>query len=287
MKERQGIQEQTLLTRPDHQGWFFLRNDSQSSVRQHWHDYLEILYLEQGSCNLLVNGQSQTLAAGDLTVISAGSSHSFPDLAGCLFYVLQVKADFLCNSAAGSEWRHLIPFLQPDLSCLARCSLTPGDPIHAALAAIETDDRDRPPGYDLNIKGQLFCLFAQLIRRGAMIYPQNRQKHMLLQKLEPAMAYVEQCYAETIRIEEAALRCFMSKTYFSRCFHQATGKTFSAFVQHVRLYKVREKLSQTDLPVDAIAGLTGFSSASHLAAVFRDQTGLPPSVWRKNNQATR
>lgn len=284
MSVRQGFQEQTLLTRPDHQGWFFLRNDTQKPVWQHWHDYLEILFLEKGACQLLINDQSYALQAGDLTIISAGSSHSFPNLAGCSFYVLQVKADFLCSSSAGSEWRHLISFLQPDLSCLARCSLAPADPIRPLLAGIEEDDRNRPPGHDLNIKGQLFCLLAQLIRRGAMIYPRDRQNQWELQKLEPAMAYVEQHFASAIRIEQAAALCFMSKTYFSRCFHQATGKTFSAYVQHVRLYKVREKLSQTELTVEAIADLTGFSSASHLSAVFRGQTGLSPSVWRKNNR---
>ncbi|MDW7656039.1 MAG: AraC family transcriptional regulator [Bacillota bacterium] len=285
MKERQGFHEQALLTHPDHQGWFFLRNNTQTCVRQHWHDYLEILYLEQGSCILLVDNQHYTMTAGDLTVISAGSSHSFPDLEGCCFYVLQVKADFLCGSSSSSEWRHLIPFLQPDLSCLARCSLSEKDPIIAIFTAIEADDKGKPPGYDLNIKGLLFCLFAQLIRRGAMIYPQDRQDAWLLQKLEPAMAYVEQHFCSNIGIEQVASLCFMSKTHFSRCFHQATGKTFTAYVQHVRLYKVREKLSQTNLSIEAIASLTGFSSASHLAAVFRVQTGSSPSVWRKNNQA--
>jgi AraC family transcriptional regulator, transcriptional activator of pobA len=285
MKERQGFHEQTLSTRSDHHGWIFFINDTQTRVRQHWHDYLEILFLEEGRSDLWIDGQHHAMDTGDLTIISAGSSHAFPDLKGCRFYVLQVTADFLCSSASGSEWRHLIPFLQPDQSCLARCRLPDDDPIRPILQAIAKDDCLKPPGYDLDIKGQLLCLFAQLIRRGAMTYPQDVKDTSLLQKLEPAIHYVEEHFGGRVRIEQAASLCFMSPAHFSRCFHQATGRTFSAFVQHVRLYKVRENLSRTDLPVDVIAGQTGFASSSHLAAVFRRQTGQSPSAWRKENRS--
>ncbi|MBP8990146.1 MAG: helix-turn-helix domain-containing protein [Clostridia bacterium] len=286
MPEQKGYREQSLHLGFDSQGWRFLRSVNLSSVSQHFHDYLEILHLECGRCQILIDGRSIAMNTDDLIVISAGSSHTFPDIVGCSFYVLQVTADFLCSSATGGEWRYLIPFLQPDSCCLASCHLDDRDPILDILQRIEQDDLKKPPGYVLNIKGQIYCLFAQLIRRGAMQYPQNETNTLLLKRLEPAIQLVENHFDQAIRIEEAARLCFLSPSHFSRLFHKATGKTFSAYIQHVRLYHARKLLSSTDLPIDLIAEQTGFASSSHLASVFRKQAGLSPAVWRRHKTAS-
>ncbi|HBP37214.1 MAG TPA: hypothetical protein DD640_00415 [Clostridiales bacterium] len=279
MKQQAGIQETSLTAEQGRSGWHLFHNDTQQPVRQHWHAYLEILYLGEGACRMQTDSSWHDLQAGDLFVISAGSTHSFPDLSGCRFLVLQITADFLCSSSLGSEWQYLIPFLQPDQSCLAHCHLGGGDLLLALLQDIETDEREKPPGYDLDVKGKLFCLFAQLVRRGAILYPRARQQG-LLQKLESALTYIEKNSDSEIKIGQAAGLCFMSEHYFSRCFHLATGRTFSAYLQHVRLHRVRELLIRTDLPIEIIALQTGFATASHLAAVFRKLTGLTPSAWR-------
>jgi AraC family transcriptional regulator, transcriptional activator of pobA len=283
MKAQQGYQEKYFTGSSVARNWNLFRNTLDEPVRPHWHDYLEILYLAEGACEMQLERQTIRLAPGDLTVISAGSSHAFPRTAGCVFLVIQIKTEFLFGGSFRGEWQYLIPFIQVGNGHNALCRLSANDEILAILHDLEQDDREKLPGYELNMKGKLLCLFAQLIRLGIISYPHEQQLR-LLRKMEPALAYVDTHAGEPLSVSQAARMCFMSSHYFSRCFHQATGRTFSDYVRHVRLFRVRELLATTDLAVQIIAVQAGFATASHLAAAFRKSYGLSPAAWRRSNR---
>ncbi len=73
-------------------------------------------------------------------------------------------------------------------------------------------------------------------------------------------------------------------TKLSLGFRAATGRTVHQYVIERRVERAREKLETTDMPLADIAFAVGFSSQSHMTAVFRRQMGVTPGVYRRSFQ---
>ncbi|MEK6482531.1 AraC family transcriptional regulator [Catalinimonas sp. 4WD22] len=73
-----------------------------------------------------------------------------------------------------------------------------------------------------------------------------------------------------------------SKNYDSigEFFSRYEGRTIEQYFISKRLEKVKELLVYTDFSLSKIAFQTGFSSAYHLSAQFKKNTGMPPSALR-------
>lgn len=72
----------------------------------------------------------------------------------------------------------------------------------------------------------------------------------------------------------------MSRTYFSRSFKEATGKSFQDYVKELRLYKAQQLLLQSDKPIYTIARQIGFKDDKYFSKMFQQRFGLLPSAYR-------
>lgn len=67
----------------------------------------------------------------------------------------------------------------------------------------------------------------------------------------------------------------------SHLFRTQTGKTVFAFIREERLARAMQLLRETDIDIQDIAQLVGFSSAANFTTAFRERTGSTPSAWRQ------
>ncbi|WP_380181858.1 GlxA family transcriptional regulator [Kalamiella sp. sgz302252] len=73
----------------------------------------------------------------------------------------------------------------------------------------------------------------------------------------------------------------MSRRSFTRHFFRATGMTPAAWLNLARLQRSQELLETTGQSIDAIAQLSGFSSAVTFRQRFRAAYGVNPGEWRR------
>ena len=73
----------------------------------------------------------------------------------------------------------------------------------------------------------------------------------------------------------------MSKFYFNRLFKSATGVTPSRHHINLRMDAARQLLRETKRSVVDIALDVGYANPSHFAQLFRKETGLSPSDYRR------
>ena len=52
----------------------------------------------------------------------------------------------------------------------------------------------------------------------------------------------------------------------------------------MQLARAKELLTETDLPLKSIAGLTGFEHIEYLSVVFKRMTGESPGQYRKRTR---
>lgn len=82
-------------------------------------------------------------------------------------------------------------------------------------------------------------------------------------------------------LDELAAKADLSKFHFHRLFKQATGVSPAKYQLNTRMTEARRRLRETKQSVVAIALDLGFSSPSHFAQVFRRETRMTPSEYRR------
>ena len=112
----------------------------------------------------------------------------------------------------------------------------------------------------------------------------NRQffKEELSTEILDAMFYMEQHYAEDLRLPLVATKTGFSEGYFSRLFSSQTGLSFTDYLINIRILRAKELLLQTNKSISEIAIETGFSGGDYFSSVFSRKEGMTPSAFRKN-----
>lgn len=98
--------------------------------------------------------------------------------------------------------------------------------------------------------------------------------------LQPAIQYISEHYASHIDLDLLASLCNLSTAHLIRRFKQLANATPHQFLLSFRLRKSKQLLLTTSLPIDEIAELCGFHSASHFARAFRAENAMSPSMFR-------
>jgi transcriptional regulator GlxA family with amidase domain len=100
-------------------------------------------------------------------------------------------------------------------------------------------------------------------------------------RLGQVLEHVAASYADDINFRDACDLAAMTPAAFSRFFHKHTGRTFTRYVQEVRIGQACRRLVETDEPVTAIAFAVGFLNVAHFNRTFKREKGVTPSEWRR------
>ncbi len=112
----------------------------------------------------------------------------------------------------------------------------------------------------------------------AMFTPEkNHADSMVLE----AQLRMENKLLDQISIEDMANEAGVSIRQFNRRFKAATGVTVNNYLQLVRVDAAKASLVNTDQPVEEISLNIGYENISFFRRLFKKQTGLTPSQYRK------
>lgn len=76
----------------------------------------------------------------------------------------------------------------------------------------------------------------------------------------------------------------ISENYLSRLVKKTTGRSVGAWIDIVRIQRARRLLTETKEPVIDIAATVGIEDQSYFSRLFKKNTGLTPSAFRKKMQ---
>lgn len=135
----------------------------------------------------------------------------------------------------------------------------------------------------LRVQGLAHLIATHLARHYAEVVPEAALGASALPgfKLKQVTDWIEANLAEEFDLERLAKQVGLSKFHFHRLFTQATGTSPAKYQLTARMNGARRLLRETHHSIVAIAIDLGFSSASHFAQVFRRETGLSPSDYRR------
>ena len=101
------------------------------------------------------------------------------------------------------------------------------------------------------------------------------------QKLRQITEWMAEHVAEDLSLDRLAAQAGLSKFHFQRLFKSALRVSPSQYHVTLRMNLARRLLRETKKSVVDVALEVGYANPSHFARLFRKETGLPPSDYRR------
>jgi AraC family transcriptional regulator len=111
--------------------------------------------------------------------------------------------------------------------------------------------------------------------------PQSASPSLPGFKLRQITDWMAEHVAEEFNLQRLAARAGLSKFHFIRLFKAATGVSPSRFHLNLRMNAARQLLRETKQSIVTIALDVGYNNPSRFAQLFRRETGLTPSDYRR------
>jgi len=99
-------------------------------------------------------------------------------------------------------------------------------------------------------------------------------------RIDIACSFIHEHFARTIKLAELAEVTHMTETSFCRFFKKMTGKSFSDYVNDLRVARSCKLLTESNSSVNEIAYASGFNSITHFNRIFLRKKGFSPSRFR-------
>jgi len=266
-------------------------------VRPHWHYYMELLYMVEGTALVESDEKQYILHPGDMAVLPPKSIHAIynePDKKEFLkYYVIkfdlnrfhenigyvpQLKSAVLqaMNNDAVSFY-----FSSEELS---RYAIT--EFINGCAVEIHT----RFYGYYMMMHSYLNCILVSMLRiwRERGFTPSYEVTTLSDNSIETITEYIDAHSDQPLKVEQLATRCNMSYSFFAKKFKQLYGRSCKEYIEYIRVIKTEDMLLFTDYDLTYISQATGFADCSHMIKTFRKYKNITPKQFRlQNTKAAR
>jgi AraC-like DNA-binding protein len=103
------------------------------------------------------------------------------------------------------------------------------------------------------------------------------------ERMQEIYQYVGQHFQDEITLAEMSELVNMTVPAFCRFFKKVTGKTFTRFVNEMRIEEARRLLLDKHRSIADVSYASGFNNLSHFNKHFKRVAGLSPSEYRKQN----
>lgn len=252
-------------------------------VPWHYHPEFELIYIEKSTGTLVLGDCIDKFHDGDLIFIGPNTPHVMknddayyqknPNLK-VIAWVVHFKDDsFGKDFFLIPEMQKIRSFLKKSLQGVRIKGNTRKEIISLLPVLHSSDDSHR-----VIILLQILRILthSEEIEYLASQNFVDSFQHSSNQKLYQIYEYVSKNFQQKIDLDEAAHIANMSKTAFCRFFKKKTQKTFSEFLNEMRINYAKKLLIEGKLTVAQIAYECGFNSPSYFNKQFKAHTGHSP-----------
>ena len=255
---------------------------------RHKCNYYAVIYLMEGKATLEFDTELFHLRAGDFYIIP-------PEV----YYAVSVDREGLClflnlrRSFVVSEYTNIF---QGDTTLTTFISKTLDSEDYTPYLAIHTSNDNNIRKLFLVLfaeyinqdkycntvmKNYLSLLFATILRDQSVNIESSVKVSRSDINYQEILDYLSQNYQKA-DLASTANTIHFSKQYVCRIVKEKTGETFNSLLMNIRLDKAAQYLNETDLTLENIGYLCGFTAASHFSKLFKEHFGCTPSAYRKN-----
>ena len=137
---------------------------------------------------------------------------------------------------------------------------------------------------EMNIKASQVADYCADLLQIAVHIRDEKNESQGTSAMRKVLDYIDQnCYKETISLNEAADAVNMSANYLSAIFSQNMQKTFVEYITCKRVERAKKLLRETDKSSGEIAQEVGYKDPHYFSYVFKKKSGCSPREYRSKN----
>ncbi|QOR64737.1 DNA-binding response regulator [Cytobacillus suaedae] len=130
---------------------------------------------------------------------------------------------------------------------------------------------------------QEILLFTYQLLEGVL----RHQESSKMDVIERGIQYVETHFRDkTLSLQNVAEFVERSPAYFSHLLVKKHGLSLSQLITNSRVKEAKKLLLETQLNIQEIAAESGFANGNYFSRIFKEQTGMTPSDFRKRGFKT-
>lgn len=239
----------------------------------HFHVQIEIMYLERGREEVIIDGSHFRMEEGDVCISFPNQVHEYRLLEENMACLLIMPIEDV------EEYRQELTEYVPENPVVRK------DGLPGYFSQLWQDFYNRHTnGMDIReskaVGRMLFSiLFSQLtLKKGRNMADMS--------EIQVVLDYIAKHYTENISIDGMAKKTGISVSSLTRIFSKKMHTTFTAYVNALRILRAQKCLRKTDKAMEAVAVECGFGSKRNFFRVFRSECGCTPGEYRKRVSGT-
>ena len=252
----------------------------------HFHNLLEIGYCYHGNGKLIIEDRTYHYGGNMFSVIPANIPHTTVSAPGniCKWEFLFVDIEnFIRDEMADSRLSvdEIIRIVNKHGTMKTKAN----HPILSELIlSIIREGREEPIYYKDAVKGYLRAFVIETLRLDEERV-QTRKNDKLSEYIKKAIGYVNDHYAEDIKIYEMASMCGLSESHFRKVFEDAMNMKPNDYINSIRIKEACRLMRKEDLSMEELGIRVGYQTPSTFNRNFRKITGRTPYQWKTEERS--
>lgn len=234
----------------------------------HVHPFFHMFYIRSGKAGFLLNGAFCAVESGTCIIVPPNMPHELPEQHS-LLDLYEVK--FSVDDEKTARTLEENPIIRGNTAF-----------IEQALAYIVQNwngDGEKKQNADLFLYTMLLAVISGSAggKEWNSAYVENSGYSKLTQAV---MQFLEESHTEPFCLDNLAEKLEYNKRYLCDAFKQDTGVTILEYLNHIRIRHAVVCFYYNDVPIADIAQCVGYITSGHFTRVFKQLTGVTPSLFR-------
>jgi AraC family transcriptional regulator len=239
----------------------------------------QILILQEGACDILVDGEAQRLTRGNLLFLNPGAT-SQAVLAGAgqsQLFAFQASAEWLGRSFPAVFGAGGRPFASGNEPITQRIRQLADTLVVEAL----NDQFLSHERLEFMLQELMLSIVETYLARRASSARLWRGSPFADNRIRKALALLRAHPNKEVNMNALASQVGLSRSRFYDLFQISTGRSPRAYLDMLCVASAISKLSSGRGRIADVSAELGFSAQSNFTRFFQQQVGIPPSEYRR------
>jgi AraC-like DNA-binding protein/mannose-6-phosphate isomerase-like protein (cupin superfamily) len=255
----------------------------------HKHNYIEITYVLEGKILQEIEGKEELFKEGDLYIIDSRSLYRerlltesskviFIGISNDFFTETMLSADhatqakqFLSTTIFEHKKKYDYLLFHPRGSDAS---------VRTLLKSIVEEILERKIGFRYLLKGYVARLLSLLTEEYTFSISATEKRQLRENVFQDVQNYLFSNYRDT-SIQQLVQKFNYNEDYFNRIIKEKTGKTYSEFLQEIRLAEAARLLKATNKSISVISEQVGYNNQGYFYKLFEQRYGMKPKSYRR------
>ncbi len=273
------IENESIRVQVDHQPYFY--------DNFHYHPEVQIMYIVDGTGTRIIGNSVGRFDKDELYVIGSNIPHIFKS--DKLYYekgapLSHAISFYFTENAFGNQFFNLpetkeIHDLLNDSKKIIYFNVEFASRVKKDFTEITSTENFDKLQMFLSILNKVAKFKNRKFLSKTRFEQRNTEKYG--QRINDIFDFVINNYEKSISLEKAAKIANLSTTAFCRFFKTRTRKSFTEFVNEVRIGEACKLLIKNDYNISQICYEVGFNNISNFNRKFKEITNITPNEYRK------